>query len=239
MSMRRACGRFSFLAGCVLVLVALGGSAGQASAFRIKPGGLKPNQFQADMAVTSLIGAPDPVPVGAELTYTITVTNNGPDMGGGTLKDQLDSTVTYESSSVPPGNPSCVPTGSLVLCLIPPLDSGASVTVSIVVTPNQEGSVSNTATIQVAPLTDPDESNNSLTISTQVVAGPTPSPTTTPPPTQEPPPSTSPPSATPSGGIQTGFGGTAGGRGPGLPALLVAGVIVAGAIEALRRLRRT
>jgi len=72
-----------------------------------------------------------------------------------------------------------------------------------------------------------------------VVAGPTPSPTTTPPPTQEPPPSTSPPSATPSGGIQTGFGGTAGRRGPGLPALLVASVIVGGLIEALRRFRRT
>src|SRR5437016_775151 len=100
MSMRRARGRFSFLAGCVLVLVATGGAAAGASPFRIKPGGLlKPNQLQADMAVTSLTGAPDPVPVGTGLTYTITVKNKGPDMGGGTLRDQLDSTVTYESSS--------------------------------------------------------------------------------------------------------------------------------------------
>jgi uncharacterized repeat protein (TIGR01451 family) len=52
---------------------------------------------------TSVSDTPDPVGAGADLTYTITVTNNGGSASGMTLADALPSGTTFVSLSVPAG----------------------------------------------------------------------------------------------------------------------------------------
>jgi uncharacterized repeat protein (TIGR01451 family) len=120
----------------------------------------------ADLSVTKS-DSPDPVTVGNNLTYTITVTNKGPSTATGvTLTDPLPGTVTFVSATPNQGN--C--TGSAtVTCNLGSLSNGGSATVTIVVTPTQAGGISNTATVG-ANEADPDTSNNSATQPTTVNA---------------------------------------------------------------------
>jgi uncharacterized repeat protein (TIGR01451 family) len=115
--------------------------------------------------------APDPVSVGSNLTYTITVTNNGPDTGTGvTLTDTLPSNVTYVSATSTQGT--CTRSGSTVTCSIGTLANGASATVTIVVTPTTAGTITNTASVTCNE-TDTNSGNNTATATTTVNASPT------------------------------------------------------------------
>ena len=120
----------------------------------------------ADLAV-SKVDSPDPVTVGQNLTYAITITNNGPDTATGvTLTDALPGGATFLSSS--PSQGTCSGT-TTVTCSIGSLSNSASATVTIVVTTNTSGSLSNTATV-TANETDSDSANNSATQNTTVSA---------------------------------------------------------------------
>lgn len=124
----------------------------------------------ADLSITKT-DSPDPVTVGSNLTYTITVTNNGPDAATGTVViDTLPTGVTFVSSSASQG--SC--TGTItVTCSLGSLANGASATVSIVLTPTAAGTLSNTASVSSA-VADPNTANNAATASTTVNAPPPP-----------------------------------------------------------------
>jgi uncharacterized repeat protein (TIGR01451 family) len=120
----------------------------------------------ADLSITKS-DSPDPVTVGSNLTYTITVKNNGPSTATGvTMTDPLPATVTFVSAT--PSQSNCTGTAT-VTCNLGSLTNGASATVTIVVTPTQAGSLSNTATV-AANETDPNLSNNSATEPTTVNA---------------------------------------------------------------------
>jgi uncharacterized repeat protein (TIGR01451 family) len=120
----------------------------------------------ADLSITKS-DSPDPVTVGSNLTYTITVKNNGPSGATGvTMTDPLPGTVTFVSATPSQGN--CTGTAT-VTCSLGSLSNGASATVTIVVTPTQAGGISNTATVG-ANEADPDTSNNSATQPTTVNA---------------------------------------------------------------------
>ncbi|OAD20384.1 protein containing DUF11 [Candidatus Thiomargarita nelsonii] len=109
--------------------------------------------------------APDPVNVGQDLTYTLTVTNNGPDAATGvTLIDTLPAEVTLVSDN--PSQGSCSGT-STITCDLETLNNGDSATVTIVVTPTAVGELSNTASV-TGNEPDPNTANNSATISTTV-----------------------------------------------------------------------
>ncbi len=109
--------------------------------------------------------SPDPVTVGSNLTYTITVTNNGPSAANGvTVTDTLPANVTFVS--VTPTQGSCSGT-STVTCNLGPLANGANATVTIVVTPTIAGGLSNTAAV-TAIETDPNTANNTATAVTTV-----------------------------------------------------------------------
>jgi uncharacterized repeat protein (TIGR01451 family) len=150
-----------------------------------------PTPIGIDLGV-SMTDAPDPVQVGQDLTYTITVFNNVPDTAlGVTMTDALPSGVNYVSAT--PSQGSCTGT-STVTCNLGTIPGSASATVILVVTPTVAGQLSNTAVVPYPG--DPNPSNNSATQVTTVIPEeiptPTPTPTTTPTTTPTPTPTTTP-----------------------------------------------
>jgi uncharacterized repeat protein (TIGR01451 family) len=118
----------------------------------------------ADLSVTKT-DSPDPVTVGKPLTYTVTVTNNGPnDATAVTMSDTLPSGVTFVSAT--PSQGSCSGT-STISCSLGTLAKGASTAVTLVVTPTVAGTLSNTARVS-ATESDPDPDNNTATAVTTV-----------------------------------------------------------------------
>ena len=124
----------------------------------------------ADLAITKT-DSPDPVIVGNDLTYTVTVTNNGPDVAGAVIvTDDLPAETTFVSCS-PPLGAFCSGSGNNQTVTIRELIPGESKTITFVAAVNcsvADGTViSNTATY--SPCTpDPDATNNSATATTTV-----------------------------------------------------------------------
>ena len=121
----------------------------------------------ADLSITKT-DSPDPVLEGQQITYTITATNNGPDSAANvTVKDDLPSSDFDLISATPSQGGACDTNAQKVDCNLGTLTSGASATVTIVVTAKKPGAVSNTATVTSdEPEVDP--GNNSATETTTV-----------------------------------------------------------------------
>jgi uncharacterized repeat protein (TIGR01451 family) len=122
----------------------------------------------ADLSVTKA-ASPDPVTTGNDLTYTVTVTNNGPDTATSvTLTDNLPAQTTFVSCSSTGGGV-CGGSGNNRTVTFASLASGESETITFVTTVNcsvADGTViSNTATVSSCAL-DPDPTNNSATATT-------------------------------------------------------------------------
>jgi len=111
------------------------------------------------------------VAVGQDLTYTITVTNSGPDPATGvTLTDDLPDSAAFVSAS-----PGCmyIQANHTVVCSLGTLTSGSTATVTIVVRPLQGGTITNTASVMAVEM-DPNAANNTATASTTVNGPPNP-----------------------------------------------------------------
>jgi len=116
----------------------------------------------SDLRVTKS-DSPDPVRVGDDLTYTITVTNNGPsDATGVIVTDTLPASVVFVSAT--PSAGSCVGT-TTVVCDLGGLINGASATVTIVTTTTAKGTLTNRASV-AADQADPDITDNTDTART-------------------------------------------------------------------------
>jgi len=125
----------------------------------------------ADLSLTKT-DSPDPATVGSNLTYTITVRNNGPATAAGVrLGDTLPSSVTLVSSNASQGNCGAGTGVVSVLCELGSLASGGSATVTIIVRPTAAGNITNIAAV-VATTPDPNEANNSASASTTVNVAP-------------------------------------------------------------------
>ena len=121
-----------------------------------------------DLVVTKTV-SPNPGQVGVNLSYRVTVTNNGPAVATNvSVTDNLPASVTFVSASSTVG--SCNGTGP-VTCAIGSLAANASAIATIVVTPTAPGPIVNSATVSVSE-TDNDSSNNSASITTQIQAAP-------------------------------------------------------------------
>jgi uncharacterized repeat protein (TIGR01451 family) len=110
---------------------------------------------------------PDPVQLNGRLTYTIVVGNNGPDAATEvTLADPLPAGTTFVSVSTTQG--SCTG-GAIINCNLGTVAKGQTVTITLVVTANQAGVLTNTVTV-VGKEPESNPANNRDTEQTRVVA---------------------------------------------------------------------
>src|SRR6476620_3962555 len=137
----------------VLVMLVFSGGAGAAAG-------------DADLAL-SKTDSPDPVVVGNNVTYTITVTNPAASTGPATnvvVTDNLPGDVDFVSAT----GGVCQHNANTVTCDLGQVNAGSSAVVTIVVKTKKDGTLSNTASVTSTPDEDPVLSNNSATATTTV-----------------------------------------------------------------------
>jgi uncharacterized repeat protein (TIGR01451 family) len=112
----------------------------------------------ADLSVAKSVSNATPN-VGDNVAFTVTATNSGPDAADNVfIVDSLPAGVSFVSASASDGTVSF--DGNAVTAELATLASGASVTLTIVATVTQPGSMTNTATVSSASTTDPDLTDN-------------------------------------------------------------------------------
>lgn len=133
---------------------------------------------QADLTLT-MTDSPDPLKKGTELTYSLTVSNQGSiEATGISLSDVLPSGISFETVTTSQG--SCAPQVQIigkgrkntvttgVLCDLGSLAAGANATVIIVIRPQSTGDIINSASVSSVG-EDMDLSNNAASVTTSVV----------------------------------------------------------------------
>ncbi len=130
----------------------------------------------ADLSVIKT-DSPDPVAAGSNVTYTILVTNNGPNTATNVvLNDVLPTGPTFVSAQFTGGSlqgtctqPTVGQTGGTFNCTFPALTSGQNSQYQIIlhVPDGSSGSISNTATV-TSDTSDPNPGNNSATQGTTI-----------------------------------------------------------------------
>jgi uncharacterized repeat protein (TIGR01451 family) len=136
-----------------------------------------PNNDVADLAV-SISHAPSTLSAGSNLTYTVNVTNNGPQTAHTViLKDSLAPEASFVSVSSSAGT--CHELNGSVLCSFDSLASGAGATITIVSTPTDggspfppEGKILNNLAVIKATEGDTNLANNSISDSITVLPNP-------------------------------------------------------------------
>ena len=122
---------------------------------------------EADLSITKTDSA-DPIGTEEMLTYTIVVTNNGPDLATAvSVTDTLPMDVTFSSATTTAG--SCREESSEVVCDLGDMANGSNVTLSIMVLPDAVGDITNSVVVTSATA-DPDLANNSAAETTTVTA---------------------------------------------------------------------
>jgi len=112
----------------------------------------------ADLAVEKTVDNPTPN-VGDDVTFTITVTNNGPAAATGVqVTDQLPAGLTYVSSTASQGT--YTPGTGVWETLTIPFPGTATLTITATVTAGALGGVTNTASITASDQDDPVPGNN-------------------------------------------------------------------------------
>jgi len=128
-----------------------------------------PERDEADLSITKS-DATDPVTIGEEIVYTITVFNGGPDDATQVrMTDGVPSGTSFVSANASQGT--CANSGGTVTCTLGSLASGSTVTITLRVTSIEGGQVTNTASVS-GNEDDPNASNNSATETTTVELDP-------------------------------------------------------------------
>ncbi|HZA27476.1 MAG TPA: M14 family zinc carboxypeptidase [Actinomycetota bacterium] len=118
-----------------------------------------------DLALTKA-GPSGRAPTGRNMTYTLTVTNGGPEAASDVVvTDTLPPTVTFVSAT--PNQGSCGETGGVVTCNLGSILAEATATINIVVKPTQAGVITNTASVS-ASAGDLDPSDNNASVDTNI-----------------------------------------------------------------------
>jgi uncharacterized repeat protein (TIGR01451 family) len=116
----------------------------------------------------AMIASSEPAPSGRPLTYTITVTNNGPlPATSVTVTDTLPSELIFVSST--PGAPDCTYAAGTLTCdlgAMAPTDT-TQITIETVLDHPVYGTINNSSSVTAAE-TDPIQTNNSATVDTRI-----------------------------------------------------------------------
>ncbi len=121
-------------------------------------------QTDADLSITKT-ASPNPAGVDGTLTYTLAVTNHGPDVAPAAMvTDTLPASVVLLSATASPG--SCTGT-TVITCGLGDLPSGASATIVITVRPTAPGTLHNEATT-TSGRPDPTPNDNRAAVDTTV-----------------------------------------------------------------------
>jgi uncharacterized repeat protein (TIGR01451 family) len=121
----------------------------------------------ADLAVSETAVPDQGAMVGQDVTYTVNVTNAGPDPATGvTLTDTLDPRATFVSATG-----GATPVGRVLTFHLGSLAVGGTATVTIVVTPTVPGALTGTAVV-TGNEDDPSPTNNRTQMVTPTVASP-------------------------------------------------------------------
>lgn len=126
----------------------------------------------SDLSVTKS-SDPEAISDGATLNYLVTVLNNGPDVNFNVaLTDTLPGDIIFNSVTTDDDTDVCSQSAGVVSCELGQLDSGASatVTISVTVALNIDGSLTNTASVEGTEI-DPNPDNDSFTLNTPVSGG--------------------------------------------------------------------
>ncbi|HET9665417.1 MAG TPA: choice-of-anchor L domain-containing protein, partial [Desertimonas sp.] len=117
----------------------------------------------ADLAI-GMYAEPDPAATNAPLTYTLQVSNLGPDDATGvSVTDTLPGGVTFDDASL-----GCAHASGTVTCVVGSVARHDTVNLEItVITPSLPGMLTNTASVD-GNEPDPDTNNNTVTVETQL-----------------------------------------------------------------------
>ena len=119
----------------------------------------------ADLELTKT-DSPDPIHTGQQLTYTLGVHNAGPSATSGVaVSDTLPANVTFVSVSTTLG--SCFRSGVSVLCSLGTMTNNTNATITIQVTTQTPGTLTNSANV-IGMTTDPDTADNGASADTEV-----------------------------------------------------------------------
>ncbi|WP_328331596.1 hypothetical protein OHA70_11840 [Kribbella sp. NBC_00382] len=127
-----------------------------------------PVAASADLQLTKT-GTPDPVPAGADLTYTIVAKNNGPSTAKDVaVTDTLPDGV--ELVAAKPAQGTCTPAAGKVDCVLGEIPSGASVSIAVVVRVPAAGTATGLTNVATATTStsDPNPANNTDSVTTPV-----------------------------------------------------------------------
>ena len=120
----------------------------------------------ADLSILKS-GLSDTVTVGDNITYTITVTNNGSDEAEEVvLTDNLPGNVSFILTTFTQGN--CSTANEVVTCNMGSISNGGHAVVTIVVKTILEGTITNIASVTSSTF-DPDSNNNSASEQTTAI----------------------------------------------------------------------
>ena len=87
---------------------------------------------QADQQIVSVTDSPDPVVPGNNVTYTVTIQNNGPNPAvNGGLNIAWDGNLTYQSSTLPAGW-TCTSPAQFMSCTTPSFAPGGPQVITLV-----------------------------------------------------------------------------------------------------------
>ena len=126
-------------------------------------------QKNADLIV-SVVSTPDPVPLGNNITFNVTVSNSGPDDATGViLLDTLPANTAFVSGAVSQGNASN--SNGKVTCAFGNLAKGSTASATIVVSATAQGPALDGANV-VADQADSNPANNTASVTVNVGTGP-------------------------------------------------------------------
>ncbi|MGD8750619.1 MAG: DUF11 domain-containing protein [Anaerolineales bacterium] len=124
------------------------------------------DDLEADLALTKS-DTSDPVVVGDDVTYSLMVSNNGPDAADNiVLTDSLPGSTTFASAT--PDQGSCGETAGVVTCNLGILAGSGSVGITITASTSTTGTLTNNASVTSDTL-DPHATNNSASEDTAVI----------------------------------------------------------------------